>query len=273
MKYETLMYEKHDHVAVISLNRPQILNAINKKMVAEMDDAFERVAEDNETRAVVLRGNGRAFCAGFDLKEEAIDIVGSTEEWLPRYEKGWQIFFKLWSMSKPVVSAVQGYCYGGAFELMLVTDITIASEGTKFGMPEVRHASGPGFGLLMYSIGSLKKIKEIMLLGDSIDAQEAKALGIVNEVVSEELLDKVALDTARRLALIPPTTMALTKRYINDAVVDRGFSHGVANGLLMSTLMTASKDYRDLENLRATMGPERLREFFQNREKEFQRRV
>jgi enoyl-CoA hydratase len=273
MEYETLIYEKQDHIAVISLNRPQVLNAINRKMMTEMDDAFNRAAEDIETRAVVLRGNGRAFCAGFDLKEEATDIVASSEEWMPRYEKDWQIFFRLWSMSKPVVSAVHGYCFGGAFELMLVTDITIASEGTKFGMPEIRHASGPGFGLLMYSMGSLKKIKEIMLLGDSIDAYQAEALGIINEVVSEDLLDVVAFDTARRLALVPQAAMALTKRYINAAVEDRGFSHGVANGLVISTLMTATKDYRDLETLRETMGPERLREFFQNRDKEFQRQA
>ncbi len=273
MDYETLNYEKKDCVAVISLNRPHVLNTINRKMMAELDQVFDRVMKDSETRSIVLRGVGRAFCAGFDLKEEASDVVAGPEEWFSRYEEDWKIFFKLWSTGKPVISAVQGFCFGGAFELMLLCDMTIAAEGTKFGMPEIRHASGPGFGLLMYSIGSLKKIKEFMLLGDSIDAQKAEQLGIINEVVPGEMLDAVVFDTARRLALVPPSAMALTKRYINDGVEDMGFSYGVANGLAISTLMTTSKDYRDLENLRETLGPDRLREFFKKRDQEFYRQA
>lgn len=269
MKNESIILEKEQSVATITLNRPNVLNAMNRDMITRLEKALENVETDPDIGAVILQGNGRAFSAGFDLKEEAEDVVEGPSEWFPRFRGDWDIFLKVWHMNKPVVAAVHGYCLGGVMELILLCDLAIAAEETKFGFPEIRFASGPGMGILAYAIGSIKRVKEIMLLGDQFGADEAEYLGVVNLVVPKEALYDVAFDTARRLALIPRETMRSTKEFINSIYEQKGLIQSTDYGTALCALMTDSKEYKEEEGARVSLGKENIKEFFTERQIRF----
>jgi enoyl-CoA hydratase len=267
--YQAIVYETQASIATISLNRPRVLNAINRQMIQELGQALDAAQADPAVRAVILRGNGRAFCAGFDLKEEAGDAAAGPAEWLPRFKADWDIFLKIWRLDKPVVAAVQGYCLAGAMELLLACDLAVAAEGTQLGFPEIRHGAGPGIGLLVYAIGSLKTAKELLLLGESIEAADAQRIGLINRVVPADQLDASTQDLARRLALIPETAMAVTKRYINSASEAMGLDQTVEYGTVLCALLTGSQEYIHAEATRRAVAAQSLKDYFKQRDAAF----
>jgi enoyl-CoA hydratase/carnithine racemase len=270
MEFSTLQFERVGNIATITLNRPEVLNAINRQMMSELNQVLDSLAHDNEIRAAILKGEGRAFCAGFDIKEEAVDTVAGTNEWFPRYQRDWETFLKVWRLDIPVIAAVQGYCLGGAFELMMLCDACIAAENAVFGYPERRQASGPGMGLLVFNIGSLKRAKELMMLGDMFDAAIADRLGLINRVVAPDLLESAALDLAQRFVLIPQAGIQISKQFINGIVQRFGLDDTIRHGAALATVLTASREYQEMEELRKEMGPERMSEFFKMRDQEFE---
>lgn len=276
MEYENILFTTDGAIAFVSLNRPNFLNAINTAVLEELDDALQRVKEDDSVRALVIRGEGRAFCAGWDLKENASESNNdgvNPLEWLRRFQRESVTFERIWNLPKPVVASIHGYCLGVALKLVLHCDFAIVAENAKFGLPEVRQASGVGLGELLYSIGSLKKLKEIMMLGAFFGAHEAELLGLVNEVVEVEKLVAATHDLARRLSLIPPTAMAMVKKYINDETEARGLFQSVKYEQVLSAMLTTSEDFLEFERLQKTLGPEKLREFFKQRDEDFKKRV
>jgi enoyl-CoA hydratase len=228
-----VLYETDDKVAILTLNRPEKLNAISADLLKELTAAFARSEGDPATSVVLLQAEGRSFCAGYDIsrKERA------EEEWRGDPIKahkhlGAQLDFEMipWQMKKPVIAAVQGHVLGGGCELVMFCDLTIAADNAVFGEPEVRF-SAVGPGIVMPAIIGYKKARELLYFGDTIDAQTALSLGMVNRVVPLAELRAKSLAWAKRLALISPEALYATKLAINRGADAAGFRHRIDVGL------------------------------------------
>jgi len=217
MKYETIILEIKDQIATITLNRPEKMNAENNKMADELVDVFKAVDRMDDARVVVITGAGRAFCAGADLKER----------FLPRIEekkKGFikdvtQEFSELGSLGlsyirKPTIASINGPAVGVGCTLALGCDIRIASTEAKFGFPFVRVGLLPEFGSTYYlpRLIGIGKACELVFTGQTIDAQEAKEIGLVNQVVPHDQLKEVTYGMAGKILMMPPIAIQLSKR-------------------------------------------------------------
>ncbi|MBL8669562.1 MAG: enoyl-CoA hydratase/isomerase family protein [Alphaproteobacteria bacterium] len=215
MSEEAIQTRIDGTIGVLTFNRPGVLNAFNGALVREVGSAVKRFAADPAVRAIVVHGTGRAFSAGFDLKESATKKRESVEDWRAVIEEDFDFIVQFWDCPKPTIAAVHGYCLAGAFELALACDVTVAAEGTRFGEPEVRFGSGIVALLLPWFAGP-KATKELLLTGnDKIDAQRAKELGIVNHVVPAGQELAKAMEIANDMAAAAPLSVMMTKRAIN----------------------------------------------------------
>ncbi len=239
-----------DGVGRITLDRPHVLNAINRTLLEDLSAAMRQLEVDSSSRAVVLTGAGRAFSSGFDLKAEADEGPQPAEVWIDRFVDDWHVFLGIWQSAKPYVAAVRGYNLGGALELSLLCDVTVAATGTKFGLPEIRHAGGPGAAMLPWICG-MKAAKWLMLSGENVDAEQARDLGIVTEVVPDGELDAVAVARAAQLASLPPMAVKLTKLALNRTYERMGFLGAVNEAYMVSTVMNATASYREQETRRS----------------------
>lgn len=214
MQFERLLIEKKDRVALLTLNSPQSMNALNIAVLDELESAFRLLEQDADVKAVVVTGAGKAFVAGADIKEMAKMAPAEAHRFAT---KGQQILLTISRMKTPVIAAVNGFALGGGLELALACDFIYASDKAKLGLPEVTLGVIPGFGgtqNLARRIGSAKA-SELMFTGKMIDAAKAQEWGLVNEVFSgEELLDK-ALETSQQIASVG----TLAVGYAKDALV------------------------------------------------------
>ncbi|MBI4336416.1 MAG: enoyl-CoA hydratase/isomerase family protein [Chloroflexi bacterium] len=209
MPYETLLYRKEGSLAVITLNRPDRLNALSRQLWQDMNAVLDEIEGDGEVRVVILHGNGRAFCAGADIRER-VDTEAATP---PLARATSAVFTKLENLSKVTIAAIHGFALGGGCELAMACDLRIAAEGSQFGQPEVKLGILPGAGgtqRLPRLIGS-GRAKELMYVGDFIPASTAFQWGLVNRVVPADRL----LDEARAFANVllerPPLALRLIK--------------------------------------------------------------
>ncbi len=217
MPYDTLIYEKEDAIAIITLNRPQRLNAINYQLTVDLMHVLDEIAADEEVRAVILTGAPRTdgrpcFCAGADIRE--LSTPGARP--LPIGTK-YTFFDKLENLDKPVIAAIGGVAIGGGLELALVCDLRIASDVARLGMGEIKLGvlpAGGGTARLPRLIG-VAKAKELLFFGDHIDAEEACRIGLVNKVVPAESLLDEAKRIAKELAERPPLALKMAKSCIN----------------------------------------------------------
>src|SRR5215475_12834091 len=201
-------------VAVLTLSRPERMNAIDKQMLGELQDALDDVERDDELRALVVKGAGGNFSSGFDLKEQMEARPSGHTAWREILDRDFSTLTRFWHFKKPTIAAVRGYCLAGACELALICDVTIAADDAIFGEPELKFGAGIVVMLLPWLVGP-KRAKEIILTGsDRIPAQEALQIGLVNRVVRADDLDNTAFDVARRMATIDPNLVQQTKRAI-----------------------------------------------------------
>ena len=215
MSGEILETRVDGRVGVLTFNRPEVLNAFNSALIGEIGRALAAFGPDPAIHAIVVSGNGRAFSAGFDLKESAARGPLGNEQWREVIEADFDFIMQFWDCAKPTVAAVHGFCLAGAFELALACDITVAAEGTRFGEPEVRFGSGIVAMLLPWITGP-KQAKELLLTGnDQINAEQALAIGIVNHVVPAGQHLEKAMEIARAIAAAAPSSVRFTKRAIN----------------------------------------------------------
>jgi 2-(1,2-epoxy-1,2-dihydrophenyl)acetyl-CoA isomerase len=229
-----VVYGSDDDVARIHLNRPQRLNAVVPELVEELVRALAR-ARAERARAVVLAGNGRAFCSGHDLKEErpALDAQASRES-LDRIQ---EVTREIRRAPFPVIAAVHGYALGAGCEFALGCDLVVAAENARFGFPEVGvglSVTGGISRLLTAAVGALKA-KELVLLGEHFTAAEASRLGLVARVVPDGTHEAAALELAAGLAAKPPYALALAKHSIDrgvDGTVEDAFAREVADAQL-----------------------------------------
>jgi enoyl-CoA hydratase len=231
MSYETIAFENRASVGIITLNRPERLNAINKAMIDELNALLDTIERDEAVRVVVLTGGGRAFCAGFDLKEGAATPKAGIADWRPIIQRDFEIIMRFWHLSRPTIAAVHGPCIAGGCELALACDITIAAEGAVFGEPELRFGSGI-VALLMPWLAGPKKAKEWILSGnDKITAAEAMAWGLVNRVVPEGQQLDAALALARDIAVNDRMKVSMVKQAINRSFDIMGMRDALAVGM------------------------------------------
>ena len=211
-----VLYRVENSVAEITLNRPRSLNAINGAVHYGLLRLLEQAAADDAVRSVVIRGSGRAFSAGGDLKAVAAgEDVGHPK----------RLGQAIWDLPKPVIAAVHGYCLGQACEVAGVCDLTIAAASAVFGEVEVRHGWGPPLPVTPYVLG-LKQAKEVLLLGDMITAEVALQMGWVNRVVPDEDLDAEVAKITAQIAGLKPEAVAGNKKLINSRYEAAGFNPG-----------------------------------------------
>ncbi len=207
--------ETESKIAVVQLNRPQVLNALNFELMNEMLHALQTLERDEEILAIVLTGNEKAFAAGADIKEFA--VRNSAQMLLENPLEKWQHIEKF---PKPLIAAVSGYALGGGCELILMCDVVIASETAKLGLPEVNIGVIPGAGgtqRLTHLIGKFKAM-ELILSGRTIDAQEALALGLVSKVVPVAEYLEDAKRVAREIASKSPVAVRAAKEAVLAAL-------------------------------------------------------
>ena len=224
MKYEHLLLEKKDKIATITLNQPEKLNAFSIKMRESLGLAVGEIAKDDDVRAVIVTGAGRAFSSGVDLtttraepsRYESLEVTG------PNFRV--DLIFQL---DKPVIAAVNGVCAGMGFSLALSCDIRIASEAARFSAIFIRRGLIPDCGAtyLLPKIVGISKALELMFTGEIIDAAEAKQLGIVSRVVPPDKLMETAQELAAKIAQQPPVAIELTKRVVHRSMIDDLYHH------------------------------------------------
>ncbi|MEP5766185.1 MAG: enoyl-CoA hydratase/isomerase family protein [Halieaceae bacterium] len=239
-QFTLLEYELLDNVATITLARPEKLNAINPPMVEELHQALDLAEADEQVRAIVLTGAGRAFCAGFDLEVEDPSGENSVGFWREELQRDFDIIMRFWDSPKPTVAAVHSYCLGSGMEMAVACDITVAAEGCRLGAPEVKFGSGIVALILPWLIGP-KAAKELLLTGDDrVDAERALALGLVNRVVPLEQLEAEAMRFAREMAGNDLTAVRLTKQAINRSYQIMGMPQALAEALELDAIVEST---------------------------------
>ena len=215
MNFESISYETEGPLAWLTLNRPEKLNAINSVMVAELNAALDLAEQDNEIRVIMLKGEGRAFSAGFDLEMDS--DVNDTEALRQELKADFDIIMRFWDCHKPTIAAVHGYCLGSGMEMALACDVTLAATGCLFGAPEVKFGSGIVALILPWLCGP-KRAKELLLTGnDRVSSEQAEAWGLVNHVVPTEELIGNARKMAYEIARNDSLAVRLTKQAINTS--------------------------------------------------------
>ena len=221
--YETILVEKRDAVTLVTLNRPQALNALNSQVLKELIDAFAAYDSDDSQRCLVLTGSEKAFAAGADIKEMQQQLF--ADMYSSNFFAGWE---KVTATRKPWIAAVAGFALGGGCEVAMMADFIIAADTAKFGQPEIKLGVTPGMGgsqRLTLAVGKAKAM-EMCLTGRMMDAEEAERSGLVAKVVPADRLLDEALGTAGKIAGMAPLAAIATKEMVNAA-----FEMSLAQGI------------------------------------------
>jgi enoyl-CoA hydratase len=236
-----VLTERRGSVTVLTLNRPDKLNAVNLPMIEALDAALDAAEADEAARAIVVAGAGRAFSAGFDLDMGLGEGKPDPAAVRRALENDFRIIARFWDSPKPTIAAVHGYCLGSAMELALACDLTIASEDCRFGEPEVKFGSGIVALLLPWLTGP-KAAKYLLLTGDDrVSAAEVQAMGLVNRVVPAAGLLDEAIALAQRIAANDQQAVRLTKKAINRSLDIGGMRQALQAALELDVLIETSE--------------------------------
>ena len=222
---KTVLLEKKDGIAVVTISRPEALNALNSTVIGELEEVIAALERDLTVRAMILTGEGRSFVAGADIGEQYPLDLGGGRRW---GQRGSALFRRIEKLEFPTIAAVNGFALGGGCELAMSCDIILASEKAKFGQPEVGLGITPGFSgtqRLPRRVGAAKA-KELIFSGKMIKADEAKAIGLVNEVFAPEALLDGAMEMAKSFAKNAPIAVKYAK-----ACIDRGLQMDMDGGI------------------------------------------
>ncbi len=233
--------ERRGAVALLTLNRPDKLNAVNVPMIEALDAALDAAEADESVRAIVLAGAGRAFSAGFDLDMGVGDGKPDPAAVRRALENDFRIICRFWDCPKPTIAAVHGYCLGSAMELALACDLTIAADDCRFGEPEVKFGSGI-VALLLPWLAGPKAAKYLLLTGeDRASAAEVQAMGLVNRVVPAASLLDEALALAQRIAANDALAVRMTKQAINRSLDIGGMRQAMRHALEIDIAIETSE--------------------------------
>jgi len=216
MDFECIIYEKSDGVATIALNRPRVLNAMNKQLWVDFQAALEDVQNDPQIKALIITGEGRAFSTGADLKESKNRSLEDYRDYLEELQEASK---KIIRFEKPTIAAINGYALGSGYELALACDIRIAADDAQIGSPEARVTSsvtGGAMRLVQDLIGP-GKAKELLFTAENIDGKEAERIGLVNRAVPSEKLTDVAKEMAEKIAKNSAFSIKMIKKGLHMA--------------------------------------------------------
>jgi enoyl-CoA hydratase len=243
-RFENLIYEKKNGIARITINRPEVRNALNIETRRELKTALEDTSEDENVKVVVITGAGdRAFCAGADIREFLEFHSLQMREYL---QLSRAVTNKIMNMEKPVIAAVNGYALGGGCELAMACDMIVASENARFGQPEIIVGLIPGGGgtqRLPRLIGE-KRARELIYTGDIINAKEAERLGLVNKVVPADKLDETLNELLQKLLNRSPALLKIAKATINRSM-DTTLTAGLSYELEACSLCFSTEDQKE----------------------------
>jgi enoyl-CoA hydratase len=241
MAYEFVLTEARGPVGIVTINRPQVRNALNHQTIAELVDALEAFDRDAAIRCMVLTGDDRAFAAGADITQMvdagAVDVLA---------DDNFARWVRFRAIHKPVIAAVSGYALGGGCELVLMCDLVVAAETAQFGQPEVKIGIIPGAGGTQRWAHSAGKVRamEVVLTGESVRAVDAERMGIVNRVVPAGAHLEEALRLANLIAARPPLAVRIGKEAVNQAM-EVGLAAGLEFERKLFYLLFASEDKRE----------------------------
>jgi enoyl-CoA hydratase len=260
MSFQTLLYDTEDAVATITLNRPERLNTIVPPMPEELEAAVHRAIAEQQVKVIVLRGAGRAFCAGFDLGggfhhwDESLttdgqwdagkDFAMATSQAVGPVPK----FMSLWRSPKPVIAQVHGWCVGGGSDMALCADLVIASEDARIGTSYSRMWGCYLTGMWLYRLG-LTKAKEYSLTGKPLSGSEAVEAGLINAAVPFERLEAEVAERARQLAAIPLSQLTAMKLIVNQAYENMGLASTQLLGPVLDGLMRNTPEAKEFIEL------------------------
>jgi enoyl-CoA hydratase len=263
--FETLLYAVDGPVATITLNRPERLNTIVPPMPDELEAAVHRAVGDSDVKVIVLRGAGRAFCAGFDFGggfhhwDEALTTGG---EWDPGKDFVMATaassgpvpkFMSMWRAPKPVIAQVHGWCVGGGSDMALCADLVVASEDARIGTPYSRMWGAYLSGMWLYRLG-LTRAKEYALTGKPLSGREAADIGLINAAVPFSQLESEVGELASRLASIPASQLAAMKLVVNQAYENMGLASTQTLGPILDGLMRNTPDAKRFIELAESEG-------------------
>jgi len=244
LSFETVLYEKKTGIAYVTLNRPKVLNALNKRAIAELKAAFEDARDDSEVHGVILTGAGdKAFIAGADINEVATDTPVQAEE---KTRRGQALMTLIENLGKPVIAAVNGFALGGGCEAALASTIRLAAENAQFGLPEVKLGIMPGYGgtqRLPRLVGKGVAL-HLILTGGMIGAQEAYRIGLVNEVVSGAELIGRAEAILKQIAANAPLSVKYALQAVNNGV-ETSLSEGLLLEASLVAICTSTEDKKE----------------------------
>ncbi len=234
MSFDTLLYEKVESVASVTLNRPEVLNAYNVRMRDELFEVLAAVRDDADVRAVIFRGAGRAFCAGADLTEFGTAPSPTTAR---RIRFARDVWSQLYELPVPTVAALHGFVFGSGLEIALFCDVRLAAAGTQLGLPEVQLGMIPAAGgtQMLARVCGLGAALDLLLTGRRIDSDEALRLGLVSCVVPAEELERQARGWADELAALNPAAVAAVRRAVRE-----GADLTLEQGLQLEARLAAS---------------------------------
>ena len=244
MKYETLQFESTGHLSTITLNRPEKRNAISIQMIAELHAALDEI-EKTHTRVVILTGMGKAFCAGIDLdylQAIARQTAAENQEDSKRIAK---MFRKIWSYSRPMIAAVNGHALAGGCGIATLCDFTLTVPEAKFGYTEVKIGFLPAIVsvFLARQVGE-KRARDLLLTGRLVEAQEAKELGLVNEIVPAENLMKRANELAETILAASPSSVTRAKHLLVSSAT-ASVDHDLERAVLESARVRCTPDFKE----------------------------
>ena len=257
MAEKQVLYETDGKVGIVTLNRPDKLNALSMELRLNMERVLREADDAAETSVIVLRSEGRSFCVGFDVGADGYDPgkVPWRYDALKFHQRlgiSLRTLMTPWTLRKPVIASVQGHCLGGGCELAMFCDLTIAADDAVFGEPEILF-SHLGPALPMPMIIGHKRARELLYFGDTIDAETALDFGMINRVVPRAELRSATMKYAKRLALIAPEALAAAKLAVNRGAEAGGFRNALQAGLdvcapLYAATTEVGKEFEDIRS-------------------------
>lgn len=267
MAWETILYEKSEEIATITLNRPEKRNAQNMRLISELDEACKEAERDPDVRVIIMRGAGPCFSAGHDLShwskpaseiDDIMDVaaVRAGAEGRTRHEQ--EMYYDkclaIRNLSKPTIAQVHGHCIAAGMMLAAMCDIIYASEDATFSNPVVRMAAASAEILFEpWDLGP-RQAKELLFAADTLSAQDACRLGFVNKVVPRESLEGEVMALARKIALTPPVAVSLTKASINRTMDVMGQTNSWQQHFIVHQLAHSTEEARQFEQSRKQAG-------------------
>jgi len=242
MAEDVALYEIDGNVAIITMNRPDKRNALSSELKEKLIELFRKAEADDSVAVVVLRGNGKSFCAGADISPNPArkDYKGDALKTHAHHEKTLRFHMTPWELKKPVIASIQGHAMGAGCEFAMMCDISIAADTAILGEPEIRFASIGSAVIMPWIIGH-KRARQLLYLGDTIAAERAEQMGMINLVVPEADLEAETLKFAHRLALVGRETLSAVKMAVNLGIEAQGFHQGMKAGVTTVALIHTSK--------------------------------